>query len=329
MASQPDFLAAAFGGAGNGDNSKQRVPPAATTKMLPAPKGSSSAGGPPAPQSETAMRRAYRDLSFNKSNVEATKANAMNAAVTLGAAGVSSALEGWFGSERMMMGGIDLRAAGGIGLIGYGLFQSLQGARGGNELTQAGLGVLMPWVVNQSRNMAADMARRQGKTITLSGDDYRRQDDLVRVPPLGDLAGLPPGAVHHPSQAALAWHQQQAQQQGQQQGQQQAQQGQQSRTAGFMAGSAQTGVYQGQHAFGGELNTNVAVGITPASSPSHPSMKMSSTSEELAGGRREITLPVPPQNSGVEPDKQKAVAATTKGEWRRVGKLLPMSLDDE
>lgn len=149
-------------------------------------------------QSQSALGEAMKQItslskrvSTNKEALVETGTNLVHTAETMGTVFMASMAEGYFGTDKMKVGGMDLRAPLGIAAQGYGLYEIMNGRDGGGHALALGNGLTGSWL--------AHVGRQAGEAIRQSGD--KKNKDKAETPaaaPAPETA--PPGGQAAPPQ---------------------------------------------------------------------------------------------------------------------------------
>jgi hypothetical protein len=126
----------------------------------------------------------------------------MHTSETMGSLFLGSMAEGFFGEEKMKLGGVDMRAPTGLVMQGYGLYQILTGNdKAGQHWLAIGNGVTGSWLANVGQDAGKALAeRRAAKGVAAPPaatpvpgmhGDYGTQlgGPMVYVPPVPETAG--------------------------------------------------------------------------------------------------------------------------------------------
>jgi hypothetical protein len=114
--------------------------------------------------------------------VAETGAKVVHTAETQGTLFLASMAEGYFGGDKLKIGGVDLRGPVAIAAQGYGLYESMSGKGGGHSLA-IGNGLMGSWL--------ASVAVRAGQKL-------KDGKDAAPAPPTGmqgELPGITPTGV--------------------------------------------------------------------------------------------------------------------------------------
>ena len=103
-----------------------------------------------------------KNVSKNKENVMETGVLVLHTAETQGTLFLASMGEGYFGAEKMKVGGLDLRAPTGLMLSGYGLYETLTGKKGGGHALAIGNGLMGSWLASVGVNAGRTLAEKKG-----------------------------------------------------------------------------------------------------------------------------------------------------------------------
>ncbi|MBC8422771.1 hypothetical protein H8E07_01490 [bacterium] len=129
-----------------------------------------------------------------KAAVVQTGAKVVHTAETQGTLFLSSMAEGYFGAEKLKLGGVDLRGPVAIAAQGYGLFESMSGKGGGHSLA-IGNGLMGSWLASVA--VKAGQKLRAGKDAPpapqpptgIQGEEPAPAVLPAPVTPVHDLAG--------------------------------------------------------------------------------------------------------------------------------------------
>ena len=111
-----------------------------------------------------------RKNNITKEQMEATGEQVVNTGLTQGSLFLSSLAEGYFGPEKMKVGGVDLRAGVGVAATGYGLYQTITGEDGGAAYLAAGNGVFGSWLASVGRDAGQTLAEKRKKGKDKEGE---------------------------------------------------------------------------------------------------------------------------------------------------------------
>lgn len=84
----------------------------------------------------------------SKDAMIATGTQVVHTAETQGSLFISSMTEGYLGTDKMKLGGVDVRAPVGLLAAGYGLYETMSGRAGGGHALALGNGVLGSWLAS-------------------------------------------------------------------------------------------------------------------------------------------------------------------------------------
>ncbi len=118
-----------------------------------------------------------------KEAVAETGAKVVHTAETQGSLFLASLAEGFFGKEKLTVGGVDIRAPLGIAAQGFGLYEAVSG-KGGDHALALGNGVVGSWL--------ASVGVSAGKTLAEKKNQPSNQAPaLPAAPPAmrGEIAG--------------------------------------------------------------------------------------------------------------------------------------------
>jgi hypothetical protein len=102
-------------------------------------------------------------MSKNKENVMEAGVLVLHTAETQGTLFLSSMAEGYFGGDKMKVGGLDVRAPAALLLEGYGLYETLSGNKGGGHALAIGNGLLGSWLASVAVNAGRTLAEKKGQ----------------------------------------------------------------------------------------------------------------------------------------------------------------------
>ncbi len=100
---------------------------------------------------------------ITKEQIEETGEQVVNTGLTQGSLFLASLAEGYFGPEKMKVGGVDVRAGLGVAASGYGLYQTITGEDGGAGYLAAGNGVFGSWLASVGRDAGQALAEKREK----------------------------------------------------------------------------------------------------------------------------------------------------------------------
>ena len=101
----------------------------------------------------------------SKEAMAETGAMVIHTAETQGSLFLASMAEGYFGSDKLKIGNVDLRAPVGLLAQGYGLYQTMQGQKGaGAHVLALGNGVMGSWLATVARNAGRTLAEKRSGT---------------------------------------------------------------------------------------------------------------------------------------------------------------------
>ncbi len=130
-----------------------------------------------------------------KTAVVETGSKVVHTAETQGTLFLSSMAEGYFGSEKLKIGGVDLRGPIAVAAQGYGLYESMSGKGGGHSLA-IGNGLMGSWLASVA--VKAGQKLRAGKDAPapapqpptgIQGEEPAPAVLPAPVTPVHDLAG--------------------------------------------------------------------------------------------------------------------------------------------
>jgi hypothetical protein len=109
--------------------------------------------------------RVEKGAQMVKENIGATAACAVHATESAGSIFLSSMAEGYFGKDKMKVGGVDVRA-GGLLLQAGGLIDMITGGKyGGSHFVAIGSGVTGSWLASLGQEAGAALADKRAATV--------------------------------------------------------------------------------------------------------------------------------------------------------------------
>ena len=125
---------------------------------------------PAASTQVTTGNNGRNSLQVNRDNIKTTSSHALHSAETLGSMFLTSMAEGYFGPDKLKMGGLDLRAVTGVGMQGYGIYKTLQGEKSGAHYLGFGNGITGSLLASMGRDAGSALRdRQQGKAAPAQG----------------------------------------------------------------------------------------------------------------------------------------------------------------
>lgn len=125
---------------------------------------------PAASTQVTTGNNGRNSLQVNRDNIKTTSSHALHSAETLGSMFLTSMAEGYFGPDKLKMGGLDLRAVTGVGMQGYGIYKTLQGEKSGAHYLGFGNGITGSLLASMGRDAGSALRdRQQGKAAPAPG----------------------------------------------------------------------------------------------------------------------------------------------------------------
>ena len=100
-----------------------------------------------------------------KAAVAETGAKVVHTAETQGTLFLASMAEGYFGSDKLKIGGVDVRGPVGIAAQGYGLYESMSGKGGGHSLA-IGNGLMGSWLASVAVKAGQKLRDKGGSSPT-------------------------------------------------------------------------------------------------------------------------------------------------------------------
>ena len=156
----------------------------------------------PEKQTKSALGQAVSKITSLTKRADKTKAavvetgsKVVHTAETQGTLFLSSLAEGYFGSEKLKLGGVDLRGPVALVAQGYGLYESMSGKGGGHSLA-IGNGLMGSWLASVA--VKAGQKLREGKEAPapapqpptgIQGEEPAPAVLPAPVTPVHDLAG--------------------------------------------------------------------------------------------------------------------------------------------
>lgn len=145
-------------------------------------------------QSQSALGEAMKQItsltkrvSTNREALAETGSNLVHTAETMGTVFMASMAEGYFGPDKMKVGGMDLRAPLGIAAQGYGLYEIMNGRDGGAHALALGNGLTGSWL--------AHVGRQAGEAIRQGADKKNKEADKAK----GEASGSAPQQAAPPT----------------------------------------------------------------------------------------------------------------------------------
>lgn len=174
--------------------------PAAKTAAKPAtrrpPARAAAAAAPPARPAPSGVsaskyKEAEKRLTNLRANLKKAKEKSAEAAgVALGVAEVQvtafggGLAEGYFGRDKMKLGPVDIRAAGGTVLAGIGIVETLRGKKYASHLVNVGNGLLASWIVGAGIEAGKKLAEKRPAGGATSSTGGTRQITMDGIPPV-------------------------------------------------------------------------------------------------------------------------------------------------
>jgi hypothetical protein len=122
----------------------------------------------------------------SKVAVMQTGAAVVHTAETQGTLFLASMAEGFFGPDKIKVGGVDLRAPIAIGAQGYGLYETMAGKGGGHSLA-IGNGLMGSWLASVAVKAGQKLREKKDTPAAPTG----MQGELAGVSPTGVLPAPP------------------------------------------------------------------------------------------------------------------------------------------
>ncbi len=111
-----------------------------------------------------------------KEAITVTGGMVIHSAETQGTLFLASMAEGFFGKQKLELGGVDVRAPLAIVTQGYGIYEAMTGKRGGGHALALGNGMMGSWLASvgiaagqtlrEKRNAPAQVAQQPAATVT-------------------------------------------------------------------------------------------------------------------------------------------------------------------
>lgn len=137
---------------------------------------------------------------ITKEQMEATGEQVVNTGLTQGSLFLASLAEGYFGPDKMKVGGVDMRAGLGVAATGYGLYQTITGEDGGATFLAAGNGVFGSWLASVGRDAGQTLAEKRDKAKAKeAAPSSQPADPAAQAQP----AATPPAAMPTPATGGL------------------------------------------------------------------------------------------------------------------------------
>ncbi|MFH1465118.1 MAG: hypothetical protein ABIO70_12100 [Pseudomonadota bacterium] len=128
-----------------------------------------------------------RKAADSKEAVFETGTLVLHTAENQGTLFLASMAEGYFGEEKLKVGGVDLRAPVAIAAQGYGLYETLTGKKGGGHALAIGNGLLGSWLASVAVKAGRTLREKrtapaQGQQPQAQGQPQGQQPMLVMTP---------------------------------------------------------------------------------------------------------------------------------------------------
>ncbi|RME26725.1 MAG: hypothetical protein D6798_06100 [Deltaproteobacteria bacterium] len=98
----------------------------------------------------------------SKEAMAETGAMVVHTAETQGSLFLASMAEGYFGTDKLKIGSVDLRAPVGLLAQGYGLYEAMSGKGGGGHALALGNGVMGSWLASVAVQAGRTLAEKRG-----------------------------------------------------------------------------------------------------------------------------------------------------------------------
>jgi len=127
-----------------------------------------------------------------KAVVAETGAKVVHTAETQGSLFLASMAEGYFGGDKLKLGGVDLRAPVALAAQGYGLYESMAGKGGGHSLA-IGNGLMGSWLASVAVKAGLKLRDKSGTPTPPIGMQGELPDSTPSMQ--GALPGVTPTGV--------------------------------------------------------------------------------------------------------------------------------------
>lgn len=94
----------------------------------------------------------------------------LHTAETQGSLFLSSMAEGYFGSDKLKIGSVDIRAPLGLLAQGYGIYETMSGRKGGGHALALGNGVMGSWLASVAMNAGRVLAEKRHASAQPQGN---------------------------------------------------------------------------------------------------------------------------------------------------------------
>jgi hypothetical protein len=150
-------------------------------------------------QAQSAVGQALKRLSSLGKTSEKTKEAVLvtgtmviHSAETQGTLFLSSMAEGFFGKEKLELGGIDVRAPAAIVTQGYGIYETLTGGKGGGHALALGNGLLGSWLASVGVSAGRTLREKRNQPAQQpQGAQQPAQPAVAPAPTMQGHAELP------------------------------------------------------------------------------------------------------------------------------------------
>ncbi len=136
----------------------------------------------------------------SKEAMAETGAMVLHTAENQGSLFLASLAEGYLGTDKMKLGGVDVRAPAAILAQGYGLFEAMSGRRGGNHALAIGNGIMGSWLASVA--VGAGQTLRKAPTKPAANPTTPAAVPVAPTTMQG-VALLPEPAMHGPMREVL------------------------------------------------------------------------------------------------------------------------------
>jgi len=147
-------------------------------------------------QAQSALGQAFKRLSSLGKSSEKTKeavvvtgTMVIHSAETQGTLFLSSMAEGYFGKEKLELGGVDVRAPAAIVTQGFGIYEALTGKKGGGHALAIGNGLMGSWLA--SVGVSAGQTLREKRNAPAQQPQTTQQPAATVTPTMQGHAEVP------------------------------------------------------------------------------------------------------------------------------------------
>ena len=138
----------------------------------------------------------------SKEAMAATGAMVVHTAETQGSLFLASMAEGYFGTDKLKIGSVDLRAPVGLLAQGYGLYEAMSGKGGGGHALALGNGVMGSWLASVAVQAGRTLAEKRAGGGQAQGQATQAQPQVSAAPvvtPAIQGPALIPGPAGYPA----------------------------------------------------------------------------------------------------------------------------------